>query len=375
MRLKELFIKVCKDLFWCKDLCKRYNRMEKTYNTLGDNDMKKVLCVFLLFISMISRVKAVDFVGKAYVVMDSVNRHVLESKNENYVQSVASISKVMTAIVAIENADLDSDYIIGEEVNKAWGSGVYIHIGDHINLRDLLHGLLLRSGNDAANVIAVNVGGSIEHFVEMMNNKAKEIGMKQTIFANPTGLDEEDNGNRSCAYDMALLMAYCSENPIFNDIVCKQSYKREDGGGTWKNKNRLLKEYEYCVGGKTGFTNKAKRTLITRAIKDNVSLIIVTFNCGNDFEFHKKKYEECFDRYKYLLVLPKGIYQYHGHSFLIDQDLYYCGEEAKKVSFIQNQSLLEVSIAKDTIYTIKNQSMIKTIFDYTMILLGDMIHG
>lgn len=109
--------------------------------------MKK--CVFFLcFLLCIVQVRAVNFQGKAYIVMESTHQNVLEGKNTEYVQSVASISKIMTAIVAIENGNLDDEYEIGEEVNEAWGSGIYIHIGDRINLRDLLHGLLLRSGND-----------------------------------------------------------------------------------------------------------------------------------------------------------------------------------------------------------------------------------
>lgn len=342
--------------------------------SIGDK-MKKILCIICLLMMLLTPVHAVDFAGKAYIVMDSYHQNVLEAKNEHYVQSVASISKIMTAIVAIENGYLDDVYEIGEEVNQAWGSGVYIHIGDKINLRDLLHGLLLRSGNDAANVIAKNIGGDIPTFVEMMNQKAKALKMNDTHFSNPTGLDEEDEGNQSSVYDMALLMSYCSQNPIFNDIVMKQTYKREDGGGTWHNKNRLLEEYEYCVGGKTGYTKKAKRTLVTRAIKDDVSLIIVTFNCGNDFEFHQKKYEECFDKYKNLLVLSKGIYHYHGHSFLIDKDLYYCGEEVQKVSFQQEGDILGVYISQQKIYEIKKQNCVSIILRYWFILLGEFLNG
>lgn len=323
----------------------------------------------------ITPIRAMDFSGKAYIVMDTFNKTVLEAKNEHYVQSVASISKIMTAIVAIENGNLDDEYEIGEEVNQAWGSGVYIHIGDHINLRDLLHGLLLRSGNDAANVIAKNIGGDIPHFVEMMNKKAKDIGMNDSVFSNATGLDEEDAGNRSSAYDMALLMSYCSQNPIFNDIVMKQTYKREDGGGTWHNKNRLLEEYEYCVGGKTGFTKKARRTLVTRAIKNDVSLVIVTLNCGNDFEFHKAKYEECFEKYQNMLVLPKGIYQYHGHSFLIDEDLYYCGQETSKASLQGTNDSLKVYVSQNQIYEVKREMGVQTILRYWFILLGEFING
>lgn len=338
--------------------------------------MKKLGLIFILLMCCLTPVKAVEFQGKAYIVMDSYNLTVLEGQNEHYVQSVASISKIMTAIIAIENGNLDDDYVIGEEVNEAWGSGIYIHIGDHINLRDLLHGLLLRSGNDAANVIAKNIGGGdIATFVQMMNEKAQELEMNDTVFSNPTGLDEEDDGNRSSAYDMALLMSYCSQNPIFNDIVIKESYKREDGGGTWQNKNRLLKEYEYCVGGKTGYTKQAKRTLVTRAVKDDMSLVIVTLNCGNDFEFHKEKYEECFEKYQQILVLPKGIYQYHGHSFLIDQDLYYCGEGTSKASLQGDETSLQVYVSKQKIYEVESESAMKIILRYWMILLGEFFNG
>ena len=342
---------------------------------LNGDIMKKVLIIICMFLMMVTPVKAVDFVGKSYVVMDSYNRNVLASQNEHHIQSVASISKIMTAIIAIENASLDDVYTIGDEVNQAWGSGVYIHIGDQISLRDLLHGLMLRSGNDAANVIAKNIGGDIETFVSMMNQKAKELEMNDSYFSNPTGLDEEDKGNLSSAYDMALLMSYCSQNALFNDIVSKESYIREDGGGTWKNKNRLLKEYEYCVGGKTGFTKKAKRTLVTRAIKDNISLVIVTLNCGNDFEFHEKMYEECFEKYENLLVLPKGIYQYHGHSFLIDEDLYYCGKEKVKPTFELVNDQFQVYVSQNQIYKTKNNYPLNIILRYWLILLGECFNG
>lgn len=337
--------------------------------------MLKWFFSFCLFLFCITPVQAIDFVGKSYVVTDSYNQTILSSQNEHHVQSVASISKIMTAIVAIENADLNDIYTIGEEVNKAWGSGVYIHIGDQISLRDLLYGLMLRSGNDAANCIAKNVGGDIETFVSMMNEKAKQLQLNETKFANPTGLDEEDAGNQSSAYDMARLMSYCSQNAIFNDIVSTQTYKREDGGGTWHNKNRLLEEYEYCVGGKTGFTKKAKRTLVTRAIKDDISLIIVTFNCGNDFEFHEKMYEECFEKYQKILVLPKGIYQYNGHSFLIDQDLYYCAKEKTTPTFQSVDDSLYVYISKDKIYEVKQETSLQTIMRYWLVLLGECFNG
>lgn len=337
--------------------------------------MKRILLCISLFLFSINKVEAIDFVGKSYIVLDSYTGIVLEEQNMHHIQSVASISKVMTAIIAIENGKLSDEYIIGEEVNEAWGSGVYIHIGDTITLQDLLYGLMLRSGNDAALCIAVNVAGSVDKFVDMMNDKAKELNMEHTVFSNPTGLDEEDEGNKSCAYDMALLMKYACDNAVFNDIVSTKSYKRLDGGGTWYNKNRLLDEYEYCVGGKTGYTKKAKRTLITRAIKDQMSLIIVTFNCGNDFEFHKNKYIESFNKYKNSYLLPKGIYKYNGHSFLIDKDIIGIKKKDKNVSFIEDNNRINVMYDDVSINSYNSLSFLQIVFRYCVILLGDMING
>lgn len=208
----------------------------------------------------------------------------------------------------------------------------------------------------------------------MMNDKAKELNMEHTFFSNPTGLDEEDNGNQSCVYDMALLMKYASDNAIFNEIVSTKSYKRLDGGGTWHNKNRLLDEYEYCVGGKTGYTKKAKRTLVTRAVKNNISLIIVTFNCGNDFEFHKEEYEDCFNQYENTYLLPKGIYQYNGHSFLIEKDIIGINKN-EEVSFIDNNNQINVVYDNTVIKSVEYSSSLDIIYKYWKILLGDLISG
>lgn len=156
----------------------------------------------------------------------------------------------------------------------------------------------------------------------MMNDKAQEIGMRDTIFHNPSGLDEEDAGNISSVYDMALLMRYCMQNPTFQEITSTKEYKRLDGNGTWHNKNKLLNQYEYCNGGKTGFTKKAKRTLVTSAKKDGVSLIVVTFNCGDDFNMHQNLYETYFQIYDEVLCLDRGIYQIEDQNICVDIPVY-----------------------------------------------------
>ena len=156
--------------------------------------------------------------------MDMDSKRILYSKNIHSTRSVASISKIMTAIVAIENADITSKVTVGEEINKAYGSGIYIKVGEVLKLEDLLYGLMLRSGNDAALASANYVGGSVDSFVEMMNKTAIKIGMKNSIFKNPHGLDQEDGGNISSAYDMAILTSYAMKNEIYRRIVSTKKY-------------------------------------------------------------------------------------------------------------------------------------------------------
>ena len=150
----------------------------KTYNDTGDA-MKLLLSIFFVFQVVCSKV---EFYGGSYLVYDSYNDYVVESSNENKRQSVASISKIMTAILVIENSRLDKKIIVDETINKAYGSCVYIHIKDKMTIQDLLYGLMLRSGNDCALMLAKSVGGSVNRFVEMMNEKARDIGMKQKLY-------------------------------------------------------------------------------------------------------------------------------------------------------------------------------------------------
>ena len=292
----------------------------------------KLLISFLMMFQVLYT--NVEFYGKSYIVYDSLNQYVVEGRNIDYLQSVASISKIMTAILVIENSRLDKKITVDKTINKAYGSCVYIHIKDQITIQDLLYGLMLRSGNDCALMLAKSVGGSVDHFVEMMNKKAKDLGMKYSHFSNPSGLDEEDEGNLSTVKEMAILYRYCCQNPLFNQIVKTKEYKRLDGKGYWHNKNRLLKEYPYCVGGKTGYTKKAKRTLITRAVKNHIDLIIVTFNCGNDFEFHQKKYEDCFKDYEKMILFDKCVRNIDGKWYLFLDDLWISKEKDEQVSYL-----------------------------------------
>lgn len=271
--------------------------------------MKKVLFAMVVF-SQMSFVNpnisvSNNYSVNSYVVIDGYSTEILEGRDYHSKRSVASISKVMTAILAIESEKSFYVYTVSENVVDVEGSSVYLQVGEQYRLIDLVYGLLLRSGNDASYAISECVSGNTKRFVELMNKKAKEIGMKNSFFCNPCGLDIYDEGNISTSYDMALLMRYCMNNSLFCEIIKTKEYRF--GNKVYYNKNKLLKSYEYLIGGKTGFTSKARRTLVTAGKKNEQYLIIVTLDCGSDYEFHKSIYESYFNRYNYIVFLKKGI--------------------------------------------------------------------
>jgi len=277
--------------------------------------MKKLL--FLLLLIPIN-VKAYGTYATSAILMDMDSNNIIYENNIHNVRSVASISKIMTAIVAIESGDLNDTVVIGDEILKAYGSGIYIKQGEEITLEALLYGLMLRSGNDAALAIAKYVGNDVDNFVKMMNDKAVEIGMKNTKFNNPHGLDV-NGGNLSTAYDMAILTSYAMKNEEYRKIVSTKKYSLKTNMNyySWANKNKLLHSHNYITGGKTGFTDIARRTLVTTASKDNVNLVAVTLNDGNDFKDHINLYEEAFSNYKNYQILKKG------EINILDEDFYY----------------------------------------------------
>ena len=255
--------------------------------------------------------------------MDIDSNRILYNKDINRVQCVASISKIMTAIIAIESKKLEDEVIIGEYINKAYGSSIYIKENEKIKLIDLVYGLMLRSGNDAALAIAYHVSGSIDEFVKLMNEKAKDLKMNSSTFNNSSGLDE-DKGNYSTAYDMALLMSYAMKNDIFKKITSTKNYKVKTNLNfyDWTNKNKLLKNYKYATGGKTGYTEVAKRTLVTTATKDNTNIVIVTLNDPNDFKNHEELFKKYFKKYKSYKILYKGKFEILDEKFYKNRDFF-----------------------------------------------------
>ncbi|MEH7441754.1 D-alanyl-D-alanine carboxypeptidase family protein [Bacillus sp. JJ1122] len=244
------------------------------------------------------------------ILIEQESGRVLFEKDAHKVSRIASITKIMTAILAIESGKMNNMVKVTEKAAHAEGSSIYLKPGEKIKLEDLVYGLMLRSGNDAAVAIAEYVGGSLEGFAFLMNEKAREIGMENTNFANPHGLDDHEN-HVSTAYDMALLTRYAMNNEYYKKIAGTKVHRApnptESWDRVWKNKNRLLTElYEHSTGGKTGYTKRAKRTLVSTAEKDGFELIAVTLNAPDDWNDHIQMFESAYDNYDIAEILAKG---------------------------------------------------------------------
>lgn len=273
--------------------------------------MKKVLLFLLCFSLLVTNVYASN-----YVVMDMDSGRVLASRSMHKEKLIASITKIMTCIIVIESSNLDKEITVGEEILKMYGTNIYVEVGEKLKVIDLLYGLMLRSGNDAAITLAVNTSGSEEEFVKLMNKKALEIGMKNTKFSNAHGLDD-DSRNYSTAYDMALLSRYAYKNEIYRKIINTKKYISKSSLKTyvWYNRMSLLNNYKYCLGGKNGYTPRAGKTLVSVAKKDGVTLTIVSLDDNDIYETHEYLYDKYFDKYKLYTIVDKN-------KFVIDKTLY-----------------------------------------------------
>lgn len=265
-----------------------------------------IICLlFFLFPETGQSVEELHVSAHNAILMEQSTGRVIFEKGAHEKRPVASITKVMTAIIALEHGDLNDQVLVSERAVHMNGSSIYLEKDEELPLEDLLYGLMLRSGNDASVAIAEHVGGSLEGFVYLMNEKARYLGMTNTHFENPHGLDEK--GHYSSAYDIAILMKYAMENEVFKTISNTKSYQSKNRDYKWNNKNKLLTQfYEPCTGGKTGFTNKAGRTLVTTAKKDHLSLIVVTLNASDDWNDHMSLYENGFDQFKLVKLDRKG---------------------------------------------------------------------
>ena len=258
--------------------------------------MWKKLCGALLTLTMLlallpCRAEAVQLSAAAAILMDADSGEILFEKDAGRCMRIASTTKIMTALVALERAKL-TDTITVTASHMVEGSSMYLKPGETVTVEELLYGLMLCSGNDAALALADCCGG-LDAFVQAMNEKAAALGMKDTSFANPNGLDDENH--YSTAQDMAVLAAYAAEDPTVRRICSTKT--ATVGGRSMTNHNKLLSMEDGCIGLKTGYTRAAGRTLVSCAQRNGQRLVAVTLQDGNDWADHQSLYDYGFSAY------------------------------------------------------------------------------
>lgn len=266
--------------------------------------MKKKLLIIALFFMFIFMALPQNFSGLSVsaryaCVIDAMTGNILFEKNAHERHSMASTTKIMTALVALENASLSDMVKVSAKAAGTEGSSIYLKPNEEISLEDLLYGLMLASGNDAAVAIAEHVGGSVEAFAEMMTKKAENLGLKNTSFKNPNGLDAD--GHYTTAYDLAIITKSALENEKFREIVSTKTKNISNGNEaymrTLSNHNKLLSLYNGCIGVKTGYTKKTGRCLVSAAERDGACVIAVTLNAPDDWNDHKNMLDYAFSSY------------------------------------------------------------------------------
>ena len=266
--------------------------------------------IFLSFFSSISTVYATSYPScsaKSMVVIETRNDTILYSKNHTQQLPMASTTKIVTAITVIENCkDLDELVKIPKKATLVEGTSIYLRENEELTVRQLLYGLMLQSGNDSAMALAMHTAGSVEKFAELMEKTANNVGVKDSSFSNPHGLDDKEH--YTTAYDLAKITSYALKNQDFRDIVSTKKYnipQTENGTArTLVNKNKLLSRLEGCVGVKTGFTSKAGRCLVSAAKRGDIEVVCVVLNCGPMFEESANLIESAFEEFDLYQILP-----------------------------------------------------------------------
>ena len=243
--------------------------------------------------------------AKASVIYEPESDTILYAKNENARLPMASTTKIMTALVAIERENLNKKVKVDPRSVGIEGSSAYLRAGEEFTLRELLYALMLRSANDAAEAIAYAIAGSLEEFALIMNEKAAALGLSDTHFTNPHGLDDDEH--YTTALELAKITAAALEYPEFCEIVSTKTKRVEKEGLTrlFANHNKMLSRYDGCIGVKTGYTQKSGRCLVSAAERDGIKLIAVTLSCPDDWREHDKMLDFGFSQLERVTVVSK----------------------------------------------------------------------
>lgn len=268
--------------------------------------IKVIVCICVLFIfSPAEKIYAIETSAECACLISADSGEILYAKNAETVHPMASTTKIMTALLAIEKNTLDDTVIVSANAASQEGSSIYLRSGEEISMKNLIYGMMLNSGNDAACAVAEHISGSVEEFAREMTQKAHDIGALNTSFKNASGLD--DDGHYSTALDMAKIAAYAMKNPKFCEIVSTKTNEIETSSGVTylKNHNKLLWNYDGCIGIKTGYTKSTGRCLVSCAQRDGITLIAVTLVAPNDWQDHTKMLDYGFEQTEKIYIAQK----------------------------------------------------------------------
>ncbi len=267
-----------------------------------------LLAVMCLFSVRPASAEEVGTSAKACVIIDETSGRVLLSHNAEAALPMASTTKVMTALLALENGDLDAPVTCSRNAFGVPGTSIYLAEGETLTLREMLYGLMMASGNDAATAIAEHIGGTVEDFCRMMTARAAELGCKNTVFLTPHGLPCE--GHYTTARDLALIAREAMQHAEFREIVgttrATIPWEGREYDRVLNNKNKLLTTYEGATGIKTGYTKKAGRCLVFGAERDGMRIIGVVLNCPDWFNEAARLMDMAFERYEAVTMLHAG---------------------------------------------------------------------
>lgn len=291
--------------------------------------MKITAIIAIILMIKPTAASAIDIGAHHCCMIEADTQRIVYEKNAYTSHSMASTTKIMTAIVALEKGTQNDVVTVSLNASRQEGSSLYLKPNDKIKMTDLLYGLMLNSGNDAAVAVAEHISGSVEGFADEMNKKAAEIGAVNTCFKNPNGLDED--GHFSTAYDMALIGNYAMKNHDFAEIVGTQSANAQlvDSGTRlyFSNHNKLLTQYKYATGIKTGYTKATGRCLVSSADIDGMRFVICTLDAPDDWNDHKKLYEYARSEFQRRTVIKKGQFLTEKYingaavDFIADEDI------------------------------------------------------
>jgi len=320
--------------------------------------------------------------GSGYAVLDGDTGRVLFASNSDARLPIASLTKIWTALVAIENSNLLDEVVISPRAATAEGSSIYLQAGEKVTVETLLYGLMLRSGNDAATALAEHAGGSVEGFVKLMNERAVVAGLTNTVFMNPSGLHHDEH--LSSARDTAEMLRIALQNKTFKKIASTVLYRANtENGMLWENKHRLLREGSgtaieigdetqqpvnalksakgSAFAGKTGFTKVAGRTLATAFQKDGQTCIVVTLNESDDWNVHRGLANKVWQEYNLETVVKKGKYKVNKNlSIRLEEPiLLQLNKEEKEsvrqvlhVSRKRKEGVLSIFLGEERIYAV-----------------------